>query len=349
MKAEDLTIDSDLMPVALVQLDAACCIQKLNTAAETVLGVSRHTGRGRKLSSILYHDCELFTLIKRAETTTGRIAASVDLDGPTIQAVRGVHAFAIRNAEGITALAMVLNPINADAADVDSASLGTFGSILGHEVKNPLAGISGAAQLLKRNAKDDQIELLDLILNESDRIVRLVNKLSAFELFSSPRCHPVNIHRVLDQVIKLEDVTFENIIFERSFDPSLPDVMAESDHLHEAFQNIIRNAAQAISRAGKGGCVDVQTRFSLGGHTTQSETGGPLRSVCVTISDDGPGIAAKDQKRIFDMFQTTSTTGSGLGLTIASQIIAAHGGHIELESNPNGTSFHVFIPFARSQ
>lgn len=345
MKTLPPPIDADLMPVALVQLDAARNIESLNTSAEALLGVSRYAGNGRSFASVLYHDSDLLTLISRAEKTTGRIAAIVDLAGPSLKTVRRVHAVITTAPDGRSALALAPHAVG-DATDIDAASLGMFGSILGHEVKNPLAGVSGATQLLMRKAREDQTELLHLILEESDRIVRLVDKLSAFELFSSPKCKPLNVHRVLEQVIKSEALAFEAISFTRNFDPSLPDVMGDSDHLHEAFQNIVRNAAQAVEDIATGARVEIQTRFSLGGHTTQLASGGTLRSVRISITDNGPGIAPADQKRIFEMFQSTKATGSGLGLTIASQVVAAHGGHIELDSQPDQTSFHIFLPVA---
>lgn len=338
-------VDIDQSPIALLELTNRRRIRGLNSAAEILFGLSRQAARGRKLSELLYHDCALFDLIDRAEETEANVSSfALELKGPSLRNLRPQQASVGMTAEGGFSIG-ILRSSSSEEPVTDMAGLAAFGRILGHEVKNPLAGISGATQLLLRKARDDQKELLDLVLAESARIARLVDKLSAFELFSSPRRLPCNIHQVLDQVIRAEDVAFNGRVrFVRNFDPSLPSIMADGDHLHEAFQNVIRNAAEAIIESGVGGQVVVTSRFSLERQVDHRGKLGMVRSLRVTITDNGPGIAKKDQAHIYDMFKTTKSNGSGLGLTVASQVIAAHDGKIELDSRSGQTSFSIYLP-----
>lgn len=341
-------LDLDNMPVALVQLDTKRRITAMNATAEALFGISRQAGEGRRLSDILYHDCMLFDLVDRAEHSHGHTSSpALQLQGPSIKSRNDYHASVSRTGDGGYALALSLNTASG-GSDIDTEALAAFARILGHEVKNPLAGVSGAAQLLKREARDDQKELLDLILAESERISRLADKLSAFELFSSPRSLPCNVHQILEQVIRSEEAAFgKGVRFERNFDPSLPDIHADADHLHEAFQNIIRNAGEAVRDYGSGDYVKISTRFSLEHYNMKTADNGAGRSIKVSISDNGPGIDKKNQKKIFEMFQTSKPNGSGLGLTVAGQVINAHGGQISLNSQTGNTVFNIFLPIAK--
>ena len=338
-------LDIDQMPVALLQINMRRKIVGMNSAAESVLGISRQAARERKLSELLYHDCALFDLVDKAEETQSKVSAfAVQLNGPGFGRPKEQYASVSLTPENDFSIAL-LNASASDQNNAEIAGLAAFGRILGHEVKNPLAGISGATQLLLRQARPDQNELLDLVLSETERITRLVDKLSAFELFSAPRRISCNIHQVLDQVIRAEDVAFEGSVrFKRNFDPSLPNLLADADHLHEAFQNIVRNAAEAIRMSSTGGTIHVNTRFALDRGIDRLGKQGFMRSLKVVIADDGPGISRKDCMRIFDMFQTTKSNGSGLGLTVASQVIAAHDGTIKLDSQPGDTRFSIYLP-----
>ena len=342
-------LDADNMPVALLQLDRKRRIQAMNSRAEALFGFSRQAGQGKRLSDVLYHDCALFDLADRAAETYGQISvSSLKLQGPGVKQQEGLHASVAVTGDGGFAIVLTQNAIG-DVSEVDTAGLAAFGRILGHEVKNPLAGLSGAAQLLLREADQDQVELLELILAESERIHRLIDKFSAFELFSAPRQLPCNVHQILEQVIRSEEVAFEKRVkFERNFDPSLPDILADGDHLHEAFQNIVRNAAEAVRDHTAGDTVTISTRFSLDHRNIGRDGNVGQRALKVSISDNGPGISKLDQKSIFEMFQTTKPNGSGLGLTVASQVLTAHGGHITLDSRNGLTVFNLYLPIAKA-
>ena len=343
-------LDFDSMPVALLQLNSKRRIFAMNAAAESLLGFSRDIGAGKRISDIVYHDCGLLELLDKAEAGFGQVSADgIRLNGPSLKLL---DPFSVSIASAPeNGFAIVFNPGAANASsDVNTVGLAAFSRILGHEVKNPLAGLSGATQLLLRRAREDQRELLELILSESGRITRLIDKLSAFELFSKPKLLPCNIHKVLEQVIRAEEVVFgKNVTLERNFDPSLPEIDVDADHLHEAFQNIIRNAAEAVRDHARGNKVIISTRFSLARHNKSADRSDTFRSIRVSIEDNGPGITKKDQKGIFEMFRTSKADGSGLGLTIASQIIEAHAGQIVLASQPGKTVFNIYLPIVRAR
>ena len=342
------TLDYDAMPVALVQLDAQRCIFMMNASAESLLGFSRDAGAGKKISDIVYHDSGLIELLDKAEMGFGQVSATgVHLHGPMFKPLAPFQISITQTSD--KGFAIVFNPYPAGIGpEVNTAVLATFSRILGHEVKNPLAGLSGATQLLLRRAREDQKELLELILSESGRITRLVDKLSAFELFSKPRLLPCNVHQILEQVIKVEEAAFgKSVAFKRNFDPSLPDIRVDADHMHEALQNIVRNAAEAVRDYARGDTVSVSTRFSMDHRNIRSGHQDAVRSIKVSIEDNGPGITKEDQKTIFEMFRTSKANGSGLGLTIANQIIEAHAGQIEITSHPGNTVFYIYLPIAK--
>lgn len=339
-------LDADLAPVALIEIDARRCVFKANAEAEALFGVSRRAMSGRPLSELLYHDSPIFDLIDRAEEFERDLsAAGVRLAGPAMESRSvDVRLSANRPGGGVTAaIAPALDP-----AGASPQNLARFARILGHEVKNPLAGISGAAQLLLRRARDDQAELLELVQAETQRIERLVNRLSVFELFSTPRLQAFNLHETLDRVVTLESAAAHGRIeIERDYDPSLPSALGDPDHLHEAFQNLLRNAIEAASEArGAEAKVRVSTAYQTGFSLNLRRRGGLARAARVTVEDNGDGVPADDQARIFQMFETTKPHGEGLGLAVVKEIAAAHGGHLKLDSRPGRTCFSLTLALA---
>ena len=342
-------IDFDAAPVALVQLNKDRKIESLNTPAEVLLDVSRQAAIGKSLTEASRINASIDVLIDRSVSTGGYVNDPLfQLRAPTISGPTTQHTCVHVTADKKIVLAFLPNP-SEDGAGRDIYALGNFTSILGHEVKNPLAGLSGAAQLLLRNAREDQKELLGLILSESERITRLVDELSAFELFSSPNPSACNIHAILDNVLRSEELAFQGAVrFNRNFDPSLPDIYADADHVHEVFQNLIRNAHEALStdaqQADK--IISISTRFSLDRKSATPGKSGDARFVKVSIEDNGPGIRPEVKDKIFEVFHSNKPNGGGLGLTIAKQIIKAHDGFITFHSEPGKTVFSVFLPVA---
>lgn len=333
---------SDLASIALIRCDQDQIVIDMNDAAEQLLGHSKDKLIGKNLNSAIYGSSNIFSLIKNAQDTQQQLSTqNVSIAGPYVSArMIDVRLSPISDGIVITVLASHNRP-----AEGVSDGMADIARILGHEVKNPLAGISGAAQLLKRGARDDQVELLGLIIDESARIERLVTEFSAFELYSSPRRASLNIHELLDRVIFAEEAAFsEKCTFVRNFDPSLPSVYGDADHLHEAFQNILRNGAEAADST-----VSIHTAFEPGIIIRCEDNDKRMPAMRLTIEDDGNGVTPAQEDAMFKMFQTWKPGGSGLGLALVSQIAEAHNAQIIVNSEPGSMKVSMLLPLTEEE
>jgi two-component system, NtrC family, nitrogen regulation sensor histidine kinase GlnL len=219
-------------------------------------------------------------------------------------------------------------------------------AMLAHEIKNPLSGIRGAAQLLEQSAGDDDRSLTKLICDETDRIVKLVDRMEVFADERPVEREPVNIHVVLDHVKRLAQSGFaRHIKFIEDYDPSLPPVLANRDQLIQTFLNLVKNAAEAIGDSANDGEIQITTAFRPGVRLSmpgsKARVSLPLE---FCIKDNGPGVPEDLMPHLFDPFVTTKQTGSGLGLALAAKIVGDHGGIIECESQTRRTVFRVLMP-----
>ncbi|RTL96541.1 nitrogen regulation protein NR(II) [Ancylobacter aquaticus] len=228
-------------------------------------------------------------------------------------------------------------------------SVTALASMLAHEIKNPLSGIRGAAQLLELSASDDDRSLTRLITDEADRIVKLVDRMEVFSDERPIEREPVNIHAVLEHVRTLASTGFaRNIRFVEEYDPSLPPVLANRDQLIQVFLNLVKNAAEAIGDSPDGE-IQLTTAFRPGVRLMMP--GAPARvslPLEFCVRDNGPGVPEDLMPHLFDPFVTTKPTGTGLGLALVAKIVGDHGGIIECDSQPRRTTFRVLMPMYRA-
>jgi len=228
-------------------------------------------------------------------------------------------------------------------------SYGHIAAGIAHEVKNPLSGIRGAAELLEARAEDDRArQTAGLIVREVDRISALVDELMVFAKGEELNRELTNLHRVLDGVIELlaVDRMSQNVAVERVYDPSIPELMCDGRRLTQLFLNLGRNALQAL--APKGGSLVVRTRVSVD-HRLPGTDGRPLPAVVIEFVDDGPGISPEDLNRLATPFFTTKPQGTGLGLAVARHWAAQHGGTLDIQSSlGRGTTARVSLPLRQN-
>jgi two-component system, NtrC family, nitrogen regulation sensor histidine kinase GlnL len=219
-------------------------------------------------------------------------------------------------------------------------------SVLAHEIKNPLSGIRGAAQLLESGLSDDDRALTQLICSETDRIRNLVDRMEVFGDERPLAKEPVNIHDVLEHVRRISETGFaRGIRIIEDYDPSLPPIPGNRDKLVQAFLNLAKNAAEAIGDNKQQGRIVMQTSFRPG--VRLSMQGADTRislPLMIQIEDNGPGVPDHLKEHMFDPFVTTKPYGTGLGLALVAKIINDHGGIIECDSEPARTVFRVLLP-----
>lgn len=224
------------------------------------------------------------------------------------------------------------------------AMLGTLAAGLAHEIKNPLGGIKGAAQLLRRDAHQVPVigQYTDIMIREVDRVNLLIEQLLDLSRPAQLNLVSLNIHELLDDVLLLEKQTVQEprVTVRKNYDPSLPPIRGDRAQLTQLFLNLVKNALQAMDGQG---CLTITTRIETDFHIREAGRGrGKL--IWVDVEDDGPGIKEEDLPHIFSPFFTTKNNGTGLGLAICYRIIKEHGGLIRVESSAGkGASFKVSL------
>ena len=346
-----IVLDAICHPVLMV--DANNRITYANAEAEDFLRSSAAVLTRSELARFIPFGSPLLTLVEQVrERRSPYNEYRVDVSSPRIGSEKIVDLYVAPVSEIAGSVVIMFQERSmADKIDRQMTHRGAARSVTGlaamlaHEIKNPLSGIRGAAQLLESAVADDDRPLTRLITDETDRIVALVDRM---EVFSDERPidrAPVNIHVVLDHVKRLAKSGFASRIrITDEYDPSLPMVNANRDHLIQVFLNLVKNAAEAIGDDPDGE-IKLTTAFRPGIRLavpgTQDRVSLPLE---FCVHDNGPGVSDDILPILFDPFITTKQNGSGLGLALVAKIVGEHGGVIECDSSPRGTTFRVLMP-----
>lgn len=331
----------EALPAPVLGIDPGERIRFVNAAAaELLAGV----GRGllaRRLDEIFGADAPIIALVRRALGGASGVAeADVALVGPGFALGHASVAAAPVGENGYIALVLT-RPPRARAAP--SAAASNAARTLAHEVRNPLAGIRAAAQLIARAEDPDSAALAKLIVDEVDRVRRLTDRIDPLGAVDAPRFDRFNIHEALDRVRKLVGSSAPNVMIRERYDPSLPQVRGDLDQLIQALLNIAKNAAEAVADQADGE-IAIATSYRPGVKFRSAASGAARAQLEVQIIDNGPGLHADVADRLFEAFATTKSGGMGLGLTVAADIIARHDGRIEVDSQAGRTAFKILLP-----
>jgi len=343
------------LPLAVVVIAADGRIRDANAAAEDFFDMSAALLRRHTVAELAPFGSPLIALIDEVRRRGGVVNEyRVDLGTPRTPAA-GLVDLAVapvpeRPGEVVVILQQrtMADKMNRQLTHRGAArSMTALASMLAHEIKNPLSGIRGAAQLLEQQASDEDRLLTRLICAEADRIVKLVDRMEVFGDERPVERETVNIHMVLDHVKRLAQSGFaRHIRFVEEYDPSLPPVLGNRDQLVQVFLNLVKNAAEAIGETASDGEIQLTTAFKPGVRLTlpvssRSKVSLPLE---FCVRDNGPGVSEDLLPNLFDPFVTTKPSGTGLGLALAAKIVGDHGGIIECESEPRQTVFRVLMP-----
>jgi two-component system, NtrC family, nitrogen regulation sensor histidine kinase GlnL len=339
------------MPFPILVVDGGGVIEYVNSAAEQFFGQGSTTLSGMGLDQLLSGDSPVFSLISQVRTTGSSVAEyDVTLHLPrrdpiplTVQAAPygdGDDPVVVSFQEQSFANNIDRRLVHRDAA----RSMTAMAEVLAHEIKNPLSGIRGAAQLLEQTVEDGDRQLTHLIRDEVDRVCTLVDSMGVFSEQPSLTREAVNIHEVLERVRQIAVAGFaRHVRFVETYDPSLPPVYGVRDQLIQVFLNLVKNAAEAV--AMDGGEIVLTTAYRHG--VSLAVPGGERRILLplrVSVEDNGPGIPDGLVDSVFDPFVTTKSNGTGLGLALVAKLLGDLGGAVELDSDPGRTAFHVMLP-----
>lgn len=348
----DAVLDALPHPVIMVSADGR--VANANAAAESFFEASLPLLRRHRLGDLVPFGSPLLALIDQVRARGAAVNEyKVDLGTPRNPGERLVDLHVAPLPERPDHVVVMLQERTiADKMDRQlthrgaARSVTALAAMLAHEIKNPLSGIRGAAQLLEQSVPDDDRTLTRLICDEADRIVKLVDRMEVFTDERPIEREAVNIHIVLEHVKRLsQSGVGRHIKFLEDYDPSLPPVLGNRDQLIQVFLNLVKNAAEAIGENATDGEIGLSTAFRPG--VRLSRPGSKARvslPLEFCVKDNGPGVPEDLLPHLFDPFVTTKSTGSGLGLALVSKIVGDHGGIIECESQPRRTIFRVLMP-----
>ena len=344
------------LPAPVIVVDDSDRIVLMNPAAEQFFDSGANTVVGQPLSLLLPDDSTVTALVRLARGEARSVSESaLTIDTPRA-GLRHVSVEVAPLGEGSGAAVISLHE-RAIARKLDrqmghrnaARSLAAMAALLAHEVKNPLSGIRGAAQLLELNAGEEDRAMTRLICEETDRIVALVDRMDLFADDGPMVRRAVNIHEVLDRVAEIARAGFaQGLQIVKNYDPSLPPVDGDRDLLVQALLNLVKNAAEVVPASH--GRIELRTRYRQG--VRLAVPGGGARvdlPLEISVSDNGPGVGADLAARLFEPFVSSKSDGRGLGLSLVAKVVGDHGGVIEYDSEPGATVFRLMLPAAQGE
>jgi two-component system, NtrC family, nitrogen regulation sensor histidine kinase GlnL len=340
------------LPLPALIIDETGRISDVSPSAETFLNMSQRALVGQMLLDRLIIDAPMESALARVRAhQSPLVIAEADVTtGERAPQTCALHLAPMQDRAGAVLMMMAPREI-ADrlgrAMQVTSAARSAIGmaEMLAHEIKNPLAGISGAAQLLAMNLTADDLELTDLIVEETRRIVKLLEQVEQFGNLRPPARRAVNLHDALDRARRSALVGFgAKMRIIEDYDPSLPATFADPDQLMQVFLNLLKNASEA---AGKdGGVIRLHTFYDRALRRRNKDGSNAALPLQIEVIDDGPGIPPDIAAEIFEPFVSGRENGTGLGLALVSKIITDHEGWISVDSHPGRTVFRLSLPMA---
>lgn len=339
----------DSLSTAVVVVDGKLRLQHLNPAAEMLLAVSFARVMDQPMTAF-FHESEAAVQALQDAAANSVNYTKRRAQWQLVNGDRLTVDYSVTPLSDTAGLVIEVQPLDrllriSREEALLSAQETTRNLVRGmaHEIKNPLGGIRGAAQLLARELPDQELEeYTNIIIDEADRLRNLVDRMLGPR--QPAKLEPLNIHEVLERVAALiKAECSDQIKLMRDYDPSIPDIPCDKEQLIQAVLNIVRNAMQALLEAGltETGCINLRTRIQR--QFTIGRQHHPL--VCrIDIIDNGPGIPDGMLEEIFYPMISGRAEGTGLGLAISQQLIGQHDGLIEAESRPGKTQFSIFIP-----